>query len=401
VMPGLSGHETCRRIKAAPIVRDIPLIMLTALENREAMIHGLAAGGDDYIQKSADFEVVKARVRAQIRRKQFEDESRHIREELLHMEREVAEANAARELAELRRFDDALQLKNVELEDASRLKSEFLANMSHELRTPLNSIIGFSEVLKDGLVGELTSQQRKCVTDIFGSGTHLLALINDILDLSKIEAGKMTLDLEPVDVPSLLANSFIVVRDKAAIHHIQLEIDAGEGLKPILADARKVRQILYNLLTNAVKFAADGTTVTLRASRVVRPDVGQISGAWAGLSFPLADAEFSEFIKISVTDGGIGIAPDGLGRLFQPFTQIDTGLARRFDGAGLGLTIVKRLAELHGGTVAVESALGEGSCFTVWLPVRPPDGRPLTSATAPGGLRIEEPAGAPGAPSPP
>jgi DNA-binding response OmpR family regulator len=382
VMPGIGGHETCRRIKAAPIVRDIPLIMLTALDNAEAMILGLGCGSDDYIQKTADFEVIKARVRAQIRRKQFEDESRRTREELLHMERQVAEAHAARELAELRRFDDALQLKNVQLEDANRLKSEFLATMSHELRTPLNAIIGFSEFLKNGLVGELTNQQRIFVTDIFGSGTHLLALINDMLDLSQVEAGKMTLDLQLVEVTSLLANSFVVVREKAAIHHIHLEIDAAEGLGQIHADARRVKQILYNLLTNAVKFANDGTTVTLRASRVQRPDVGQISGSWTGLSFPLADSGFSEFIKISVTDGGIGIARAGLDQLFQPFSQIDSGLARRFEGAGLGLAIVKRLAELHGGTVAVQSAVGEGSCFTVWLPLRAPDERPTTSATA-------------------
>jgi len=372
MMPGLGGHETCRRIKTAPVVRDIPLIMLTALENNEAMIQGLAAGGDDYVPKSSDFDVVKARVRAQIRRKQFEDENRRIREELLRMELTVAEARAARELAELKRFEDTLQQKNAALEEASRMKSAFLANMSHELRTPLNAIIGFSEVLRDGMLGELTDQQHVFVGNIFSGGNHLLSLINDILDLSKVEAGKMMLDLEPVDVSSLLANSFSVVREKAAIRDIRLDIEAAGELGAIQVDERKVNQILYNLLFNAVKFTNVGGQVTLRASRVLHRDVGQLSGSWTGRSFPLADNEFAEFLRISITDSGIGIASDGLARLFQPFSQIDSGLARQFEGAGLGLAIVKRLAELHGGTVSVESALGEGSCFTVWLPLRAP-----------------------------
>jgi signal transduction histidine kinase len=326
--------------------------------------------------------VVKARVRAQIRRRQFEDENRRIREELLR-------ARAARELAELKRFEDVLQQKNVALEEASRLKSEFLANMSHELRTPLNAIIGFSAVLRDGLAGEMTAQQRAFIGDIFTSGNHLLSLINDILDLSKVEAGKMMLDQEAVDVSSLLVNSLSIIREKAAQHRIRLDIDVAQELGVIEADARRVRQIVYNLLFNAVKFTGDGGHVILRASRVLRRDVGLFSSAWTGRSFPLADNEFGEFLRISITDSGIGISRDGLERLFKPFSQIDGGLARRFEGAGLGLSVVKRLAELHGGTVAVESAVGEGSCFTVWLPLRPPDGRALTSTSALAGPRTE------------
>ena len=277
---------------------------------------------------------------------------------------------AARDMTELKRFEQTLQLKNVELENASRMKSEFLANMSHELRTPLNAIIGFSEVLRDGLVGEMTDQQRGFIGDIFGSGKHLLSLINDILDLSKVEAGKMMLDLEPVEVSSLFANSLSIVREKAAIRNVRLSMDAADDLGPIETDARKLKQIVYNLLSNAVKFTSEGGQVTLRASRVPRADVGQLSGSWTGRSFPLADSEFAEFLEISVTDSGIGISPDGLEQLFKPFSQIDSGLARKFEGTGLGLAMVKLLAELHGGTVAVESAVGEGSCFTVWLPLR-------------------------------
>jgi PAS domain S-box-containing protein len=301
---------------------------------------------------------------------------------------------AARDVTELKRFERTLQEKNVELEDASRMKSEFLANMSHELRTPLNAIMGFSEVLRDGLMGEMPDRQRGLIGNIFSSGQHLLALINDILDLSKVEAGKMTLDLEPVQVASLFANSLSIIREKAATRHIHLGLDAAEELGSMQMDARKVKQILYNLLSNAVKFTRDGQ-VTLHASRVPRAAVGQPGGFWAeGRSFPLADNEFAEFLRISVTDSGIGISPEGLEHLFKPFSQIDSGLARKFEGTGLGLAMVKLLAELHGGAVAVESAVGEGSCFTVWLPLRAPEEEPLASAKAPAASRIEALAGA-------
>ena len=193
---------------------------------------------------------------------------------------------AARDVTELKRFEQTLQQKNVELEDASRMKSEFLANMSHELRTPLNAIIGFSEVLRDGLMGEMTDQQRGFIGDIFGSGKHLLSLINDILDLSKVEAGKMTLDLEPVQVSSLFANSLSIIREKAATRHIRLGMEAAEELGSIQADARKVKQIVYNLLSNAVKFTVEGGQVTLRAGRVPRAEVGQLSGCLAGPELP-------------------------------------------------------------------------------------------------------------------
>ena len=280
---------------------------------------------------------------------------------------------AARDVTELKRFEQTLQQKNVELEDASRMKSEFLANMSHELRTPLNAIIGFSEVLRDGLLGEMTDQQRGFIGDIFSSGKHLLSLINDILDLSKVEAGKMTLDLEPVQVSSLFANSLSIIREKAATRHIRLEMDVAEELGSMQADARKVKQIVYNLLSNAVKFTPDGGQVTLRAGRVRAPRRRAAVRHAGGRSFPLAENEFAEFLEISVTDSGIGISPEGLEHLFKPFSQIDSGLARKFEGTGLGLAMVKLLAELHGGTVAVQSAVGEGSCFTVWLPFRAPE----------------------------
>jgi PAS domain S-box-containing protein len=277
---------------------------------------------------------------------------------------------AARDVTELKRFEQTLQQKNAELEDASRMKSEFLANMSHELRTPLNAIIGFSEVLRDGLLGEMTDQQRGFIGNIFDGGNHLLSLINDILDLSKVEAGKMTLDLESVQVSSLLLNSLSIIKEKAATRSIRLTLGAAEDLASLHADARKVKQIVYNLLSNAVKFTTEGGQVTLHARRVPRADVGRLSGSSTSRSFALVENEFAEFLEISVTDNGIGVAPENLGQLFKPFSQIDGGLARKFQGTGLGLAMVKLLAELHGGTVAMESTVGTGSRFTVWLPFR-------------------------------
>jgi PAS domain S-box-containing protein len=274
-----------------------------------------------------------------------------------------------RDITDRRRADTQTANALRELETASRMKSEFLANMSHELRTPLNAIIGFSEVLKDGLIGELTEPQRRFIGDIFGSGTHLLSLINDILDLSKVEAGKMELEIEPMYVSSLLANGLSIIREKAAARQIRLHMNANE-LGFIEADARKVKQIVYNLLSNAVKFTNQSGRVTLHARYVPRATVGRLSGSRSGRVFPLADNGFAEFLEVGVTDTGIGISPEGLEQLFTPFHQIDSGLARKFEGTGLGLAMVKLLAELHGGSVSVESAVNEGSCFTVWLPVR-------------------------------
>jgi len=277
---------------------------------------------------------------------------------------------AARDVTELKLFEQRLQQKNVELEEASRMKSEFLANMSHELRTPLNAIIGFSEVLGDGLIGNLSDQQKKFIGDIFSSGKHLLSLINDILDLSKVEAGKMMLDVESVQISSLFANSLSIIKEKAHARHINLTLDAPSELGSIRADARKVKQIVYNLLSNAVKFSKDGGEVILRAKRVPRAQVGQLQRRAVGRVFPLVDNGFDEFLEISVTDAGIGISRDGLEALFKPFSQIDSGLSRKYEGTGLGLAMIKLLAELHGGTLAAESAVGEGSRFTVWLPLR-------------------------------
>src|SRR5476649_328045 len=279
---------------------------------------------------------------------------------------------AARDVTERKRFERALEAKNIELEHASRMKTEFLATMSHELRTPLNAIIGFSEALKDGLMGATTALQHESIDDIFASGQHLLSLINDILDLSKVEAGKMALELEAVDFHQLLSNSLTIVRETAAAQQINLELDIGDGLDMLQLDMRKTKQIVYNLLSNAVKFSTPGGEVKLRARTVVRGMVGMLPGTWPVHRFPHVDNEFNDFVEICVSDHGIGISQNDMPRLFRAFSQIDSGLARKFEGTGLGLAMVRQLAELQGGAVAVASAERQGARFAVWLPIRAP-----------------------------
>ncbi|HYW56611.1 MAG TPA: response regulator [Polaromonas sp.] len=289
---------------------------------------------------------------------------------------------AARDVTERKRFERALQEKNLELEHASSMKSEFLATMSHELRTPLNAIIGFSEALKDGLMGPLSSTQQEYIGDIFNAGQHLLSLINDILDLSKVEAGMMALELDAVDLHALLLASLSIVKEKALSQRIVLELKIADDLGTPLLDMRKTKQIVYNLLANAVKFSPSGARVTLGAKRVPRTKVGTFPGLWPIHGFPLADSDFTEFLEISVSDSGIGISRANMAKLFLAFSQIDSSLARKFEGTGLGLAMIKQLAELHQGTVAVASSEGEGALFAVWLPLR--EGAPADAGPRPG-----------------
>ena len=281
---------------------------------------------------------------------------------------------SARDVTDRKQVERTLLEKNIELVHASRMKSEFLATMSHELRTPLNAVIGFSEALKDGLMGEMTVSQNDYIGDIFTSGQHLLSLINDILDLSKVEAGMMELELEPVDVSVLLSNSLSIVREKAASHAITLELDMASDLTSPALDMRKTKQIVYNLLSNAVKFSPSGGRVVMSATVVPRERVGLMPGTWPSYGFPLTDSSHETFLQISVTDGGIGISELDMTKLFQAFSQIDSSLARQFEGTGLGLAMVKQLSELQGGTVAVASAEAQGATFVVWLPIHPVTG---------------------------
>jgi signal transduction histidine kinase len=240
-----------------------------------------------------------------------------------------------------------LEERGRQLEAASRHKSEFLANMSHELRTPLNAIIGFSEVLAERMFGEVNEKQAEYLQDILSSGRHLLSLINDILDLSKVEAGRLELELGRFDLPTALENALTLVRERAIRHGITLTQTVDAGVGDILADERKVKQILLNLLSNAVKFTPEGGGV--------------------GLTATVADGA----ITIAVSDTGIGIAPEDQAAIFEEFRQVGRDDARTQEGTGLGLTLAKKFVELHGGRVWVQSKLGHGSTFTLTLPIRP------------------------------
>jgi PAS domain S-box-containing protein len=248
----------------------------------------------------------------------------------------------------LRESRDQLIILNQALERASRSKDEFLANMSHELRTPLNGILGMSEILLEGIRGPLNERQQKMVEVIDSSGRHLLNLINDVLDLSKIEAEKFDLSLENVSVSDVCQASLNFIKEPSTKKGVIVNFVPDPGVINFRADARRLKQILVNLLSNAVKFTPFQGKVTL----MVKSDLEQ------------------NIVHFSVSDTGIGIAPDDMQRLFQPFTQVDSSLTRRNEGTGLGLALVKRLVELHGGAISVTSEIGRGSCFTVSLPWR-------------------------------
>ncbi len=268
---------------------------------------------------------------------------------------------------QLKIHSDEIKQKNAQLEQANRMKSEFLANMSHELRTPLNAIIGFSEVLKDGMIGDLEAEQNDYVSDIFTSGKHLLSLINDILDLSKIEAGKMELELEPVNVSDMLRNSISIIKEKAVAHRIRLDCDFGDDLDTCFLDARKAKQIIYNLLSNAVKFTPNEGRVELGVRRVMAKALNaKHLGRPSPMNPPAVAA--AEYLEITVSDTGIGISETDKERLFTPFQQLESTLTKVYEGTGLGLVMLKRLAELHGGAVGMDSVEGKGSTFVVWLP---------------------------------
>jgi len=305
--------------------------------------------------------------------------------DLLKKNREtLREQNAEleRSRTELGRAAERLQQKNSQLKSAvgkaresDRLKSEFLANMSHEFRTPLNHIIGFTELVTDRRLGDLNETQAEYLNDVLQSSNHLLALINDILDLSKIEAGKLELATSEVAPKQLLKNSLAMVRPKATARQLDLVLDLDGIPNTIRADERKLKQVLYNLLSNAVKFTPDGGRIRLAAdvvdSKYTLADCDHADLWWKQRNEWISSHQApSTFVRISVEDNGIGVRAEDQKRIFDPFEQADNSASRRYQGTGLGLSLSKTLVELHGGRIWVESA-GEkqGTAFRLTLPI--------------------------------
>ena len=340
IMPGLSGQEVCKLIKQRAIWRDIPLIMLTAHDDRDAMIECINAGADDYIAKSSDFEVLKVRLRAHLRRKHFEDENHLIREKLV---RSDTEATASK------RFEQALQETNVEMESAKSAaekanlaKSDFLSGMSHELRSPLNAILGFAQLM-DTATPPPSDLQKESITQILQAGWHLLKLINEILDLSVVESGKVSLSLEPVSLPEVLLECQTMMEAQAQQRGIVMTFPQFEQPSFVWADQTRLKQIVINLLSNAIKYN--------RANGQVTVDYTVVS---------------TECIRISFKDTGAGLSPEKIAQLFQPFNRLgqEAGIVA---GTGIGLVVTKQLVELMDGVMGIDSTVDQGSVFWVEL----------------------------------
>jgi two-component system, NtrC family, sensor kinase len=333
VMPGLSGQETCRRIKGTAAWRDIPLIMHTALEEQDAMIEGINAGADDYIAKSSDLEVLRARVRAQLRRKQFEDENRNIREQLLQKELEVTVANSARELAETRAvFVEELERKNGELE-------AFSYSVSHDLRAPLRSIDGFSQLLLEDCAGKLDSKGQDYLRRVCESAQRMSEIIDDLLLLSRVSSAELKRDL--VDLAAIASAVFEELKKKEPDRRVELCV-AGELLAE--ADGRLMRVAFDNLVGNAWKFTAKAASGRIDLGAEQKPE---------GPVF---------FIR----DNGAGFDMSYAERLFRPFQRLHT--ESDFPGTGIGLATVHRIIDRHGGRIWAEGEVGRGAAFYFTIP---------------------------------
>ena len=392
-MPEMDGYAFCQAIKSAELTKRIPFVLLDERNKPEDILWALERGADNFITKPFEDDVILERVRRIFEHLEFRQkgylemevtvrvggrdicitaDKQQVIELLFATFEDLARANDAlleheRELeAKARELEQA----NQQLRTGSRHKSEFLANMSHELRTPLNAILGFSELLQGQTPGPLTEKQARYVANISTGGQDLLGLITDLLDLARVEAGRMELHIAPVNLREVIEAVLHEIRPKAAAKGLSLELVVVEALPPVPADPIRLNQILQKLLSNAVKFNPAGGRVTVTVRIGSR---GEGLGSSEGLpSDPKPYTLYpGEFTEIAVADTGIGIKAENLPMLFQTFTQLEPTFAKRYQGAGLGLSLTKRLVELHGGRILVESpGEGQGSTFKVQLPLK-------------------------------
>ena len=319
VMPQMDGFELCRELRNRPATKDVPILIATGLDDLHSVAKAYDAGATDFIAKPLNWLILNHRIRYMLR--------------------------AARAFNELRQNQERLRTAKEVAEAANRAKAEFLTNMSHELRTPLNAIIGFSSMMRDQLAGPLGTQYLDYTKIIVESGTHLLAIINDILDVARAESGRLKLSEEEVDIADIVSLSAGMIRTLAEKAEVECSFEVADDLPLIWGDPTKMRQILINLLTNAIKFTPAGGEVRLTAKQ-------EQNGA----------------INFLIKDTGIGIPADKMAIALAPFGQVDSSLARRYDGVGLGLPLTKRLLELHDGTLEIISEPGRGTEVTALLP---------------------------------
>ncbi|MBN1488148.1 MAG: response regulator [Anaerolineae bacterium] len=330
----MSGLDVVREIKNRQ--PDTECIVLTGYASQSSAIEAINLGAYSYVQKPYDLDQLLLTIRRAIEKRAAEAA---LREERANLARRVAERTAE------------LSAANAELARSARLKDEFLASMSHELRTPLNAILGMAETIDVGVYGELTPKQHQALHTITQSGQHLLSLINDVLDIAKIGAGKLTLKLRPVSVEEICRCGLQIIQQMAQKKKQTVSFTFDSRITTIQADERRLTQIIVNLLSNAVKFTPEGKRIGL----IVEGDRER------------------EVVNFTIWDTGIGISAEEMDRLFKPFVQLDSSLSRRYEGTGLGLVLASRLAEMHSGGITVESEVGEGSRFIVSLPWIEPD----------------------------
>jgi len=321
VMPIMDGFELCRALRRRPQTAQVPILMATGLDDADSIARAYEVGATDFIAKPLNWLMLSQRIRYMLRAARAFDDLRQNQERLV----------AARDAAEA----------------ANKAKSEFLANMSHELRTPLNAIIGFASIMQQSIRGPIDPRYVDDAKIIADSGAHLLAIINDILDIAKAEAQSLDLSEDMVDIGETVRFSADMVADMAKSGEVACSCGVDDGLPGFWGDAKKLRQVLINLLSNAIKFTPVGGSVTLSAGR-----------------------ETEGGVAIRIADTGIGIAPEHMSVALAPFGQVDGSLSRKYEGVGLGLPLSKRLVEMHGGVLEIDSELGRGTTITVRLPAK-------------------------------